>query len=182
MIDLAPALAPSRLATARGGARGVAPSVRRAAASELGEVARLVNRAHAVERSFVEGERVSAAQLAAMRERGHFLVLDDDDGALVAAVYVAMAPDDAGDGGTMALLSVAPERQGEGLGRRLLAVAEALCAAVGCGSIELEFVSLRPELGAWYRSQGYAEVGTAGLEGRRALKPCHVVRMQKPLA
>ena len=77
---------------------------------------------------------------------------------------------------------VAPDHQGRGLGRRLVAVAEALCAAVGCVDVELAVVNLRQELGPWYRSQGYREVGTAPYDQRPVKQPCHFVRMQKALA
>ncbi len=158
--------------------RSLSASVRRAQPGDLVAVTRLINRAHAVEAFFVDGERVDLGEVAALRERGHFLVLDGDAGELAAAVYVRI--DDAR--GSIGLLSVAPDHQGRGLGRRLVAVAEALCAAVGCVDVELAIVNLRQELGPWYRSQGYREVGTAPFDLRPAKQACHFVRMQKALA
>ena len=176
MIDLArPATHSSLMARPP---RPLSPSVRRAQPADLAAVTRLINRAHAVEAFFVDGERVDHAEVAALRERGHFLVLDGDGGELAAAVYVRID-----DGrGTIGLLSVAPDHQGRGLGRRLVAVAEALCAAVGCVDVELAIVNLRQELGPWYRSQGYREIGTAPYDQRPVKQPCHFVRMQKALA
>ena len=158
--------------------RTVSPSVRRAQPADLPALTRLVNRAHAIEAFFVDGERVDQAEVAALRERGHLLVLDGDGGDLAAAIYVCID----GARGTIGLLSVAPDHQGRGLGRRLVAVAEALCAAVGCGDVELAVVNLRQELGSWYRSQGYREIGTAPYDQRPVKQPCHFVRMQKALA
>ncbi len=48
--------------------------------------------------------------------------------------------------------------------------------------VELAVVNLRQELGPWYRSQGYREVGTAPFDLRPAKQACHFVRMQKALA
>ena len=40
---------------------------------------------------------------------------------------------------------------------------------------------LREELGPWYRSLGYQEVGTAPYDHRGTKQPCHFVKMSKPL-
>ena len=175
MIDLAPPLSTAR---AQRLARPLSPSVRRAQPADLAALVRLINRAHAVEAFFADGERVGLAEVTALRERGHFLVLDGEGGELAAAIHVAMD----GACGTIGLLSVAPDHQGRGLGRRLVAVAEALCKAVGCATAELAIVNLRQELGPWYRSQGYREVGTAPYDLGPVKQPCHFVRMHKALA
>jgi ribosomal protein S18 acetylase RimI-like enzyme len=155
----------------------VSPSVRRAGAADLPALARLVNRAYTVEAFFVDGDRTGAAELAEMAERGHFLVLDGRGGELAASVYVCVA-----DGrGWLSMLAVAPELQKHGLGRRLVAVVEALCAALGCAAVALQVVNLRDELGSWYRSLGYREVGTAPYDHRPARRACHMVRMEKSL-
>lgn len=176
MLDLVSSLATSGLSSSRATGRPLSPSVRRAGDGDVAALTRLINRAYQVERFFVDGERIDAAEVAALRTRGHFLVLDGADRELAAAVYVRMD----GDCGGIGLLSVAPECQGAGLGRRLVAVAEALCAAVGCRAVELSIVNLRQELGPWYRSQGYREVGTAPFD-QPATQPCHFIRMQKQL-
>jgi hypothetical protein len=106
MIDLARSATLSALSARP--PRSLSPSVRRAQPADLAAVTRLINRAHAVEAFFVDGERVEPAEVAALRERGHFLVLDGDAGDLAAAIYVRI--DDAR--GTIGLLSVAPDHQG----------------------------------------------------------------------
>jgi GNAT superfamily N-acetyltransferase len=159
----------------------LSPSVRRAQPADHGALLRLINAAYAVERFFVDGERTDAAELAGLAERGHFLVLDAGNGLdLAAAIYVRI--DDDGRGGAIGLLSVAPEWQGLGLGRRLVAVAEALCTALGCATVGLQIVNLRQELGPWYRSQGYREIGTAPYDHRAPKLPCHFVCMEKRIS
>ena len=155
----------------------ISPSVRRARAADLPALARLINRAYAVEAFFVDGERIGVAELTALAERGHFLVLDRVDRELAAAIHVAL------DGlhASFGLLAVAPEFQRLGLGRRLVALAEALGSALGCHDMSLAVVNLRAELGPWYRSQGYREVGTEPF-AHPSKRPCHLVRMAKPLA
>ena len=155
----------------------VAPSVRRARAADLPAVARLVNRAYAVEGSFVDGDRTAAGELEALAGRGHFLVLDKADGELAAGILVTVD----GPHASFDLLAVAPELQGLGLGRRLVALAEALAAAVGCREVSLTMVNLREELGPWYRSQGYRVTGTAPFDRGPTRRPCHLVRMAKDL-
>ena len=151
----------------------LATAVRRATAADAPALADLVNRAFAVEELFVDGPRTSAAEIAQLIARGTFLVLEYDGG-LAAAVYLEPR-------GYLGLLSVAPEVQGQGLGTRLVRIAEAMCEALGCLEIELRIVNVREELGRWYRSLGYREVGTAPFEGP-AKRPCHFVEMRKQLA
>lgn len=166
--------------------RALSPSVRRAQPADFPALRRLINSAYAVERFFVDGERIETAELGGLAERGHFLVLDASTpqsiGAsreIAAAIHVRI--DDDGQSGAIGLLSVAPAWQGQGLGRRLVAVAEALCTALGCASVQLQIVNLRQELGPWYRSQGYRDVGTAPYDHRPATQPCHFIRMRKSL-
>jgi GNAT superfamily N-acetyltransferase len=155
----------------------ISSSARRARTTDLPALARLINRAFAVEASFVDGDRVGVDELAGLSARGHFLVLDRAGGELAAAVHVAV------DGlhASFGLLAVAPELQGFGLGRRLVALAEALAAALGCHDVGLAIVNLRTDLLPWYRRQGYREIGVAPFGDRPTRRPCHLVRMAKPL-
>jgi GNAT superfamily N-acetyltransferase len=152
-------------------------SVRRARERDLPALARLVNRAYQVEAFFVEGDRTGQGELATMADRGHFLVLDGAPGELAASVYVRVD----GGRGFLAMLAVAPELQRRGLGHRLVAVVEALCAALGCGVVALDIVNLREDLEPFYRRLGYQPVGTAPYDHRMPRVPCHFVRMEKQL-
>ena len=157
----------------------LSPSVRRAGAGDVTALTRLINRAHQVEAFFVDGDRIDEREVRARAEQGHFLVLDAAAD-LAAAVHVRVE-----DGhGVLGLLSVAPELQGLGLGKRLVAVAEALCTALGCQVMRLEFADLRAELGPWYRHLGYREVATrpfADADARPLTQACQLVRMHKSL-
>jgi N-acetylglutamate synthase-like GNAT family acetyltransferase len=151
----------------------LAASVRRARTEDAPAIAELVNRAYSVEGFFVDGERTSAVEIARLVESGTFLVLEDAKGP-AAAVYVDPA-------GYFGMLSVREDCQGMGLGTRLVRVAEAVCEAMGAKSVRLKIVNLREELGRWYRSLGYREVGTAPYEHRPVKQPCHFVEMQRAL-
>jgi ribosomal protein S18 acetylase RimI-like enzyme len=148
-------------------------SVRRAGAADAAALADLVNRAYAIEAFFVEGDRTNADEIARMMQTGAFVVLEQP-GALAAAVYVEAR-------GYFGMLSVSPELQGAGLGRRLVGIAEGLCEAACATTMSLRIINLREELGRWYRSLGYREVGTAPYEHRTTKRPCHFVEMAKPL-
>jgi GNAT superfamily N-acetyltransferase len=148
-------------------------SVRRATLADASAVADLVNRAYAIEAFFVDGDRTSEREIREMIGKGTFIVLEQDGG-LAGAVYV--------EPGYFGMLSVVPELQGMGLGKRLVSVAEAMCEAEGCTEVNLKIINLREELGRWYRSLGYREVGTAPYGHRPVKQPCHFVEMRKQLA
>ncbi len=162
-----------------GSEASVAASVRRAGREDAAEIAALVNRAYQVERFFVDGDRIDEAEVARLCAAGEILVLDGRRGEIAAAIQVRSD----GARGTFGMLSVLPDWQGHGLGRRLVAVAEALCAAMGCAAMELQVVDLRTELTLWYRSLGYRAVGVAPYVAHRTAKvACHFIVMQKLLA
>lgn len=150
----------------------LAISVRTATASDAPALAALVNRAFAVEAFFVDGDRTSAGEIERLLDRGTFVVLEHKGG-LAAAVYV--------ERGYFGMLSVLPELQGLGLGLRLVRIAEAMCEAMGCREVTLRIINLREELGRWYRSLGYDEVGTSPFEHVASKQPCHFVEMRKVL-
>ncbi len=150
----------------------LAISVRTATASDAPALAALVNRAYAIESYFVEGDRTNAGEIERMLARGTFVVLEHAGG-LGAAVYV--------EPGYFGMLCVLPELQGHGLGKRLVRIAEAMCESAGCPEVSLRIINLREELGRWYRSLGYHEVGVTPYEHRPVKQPCHFVEMRKTL-
>jgi ribosomal protein S18 acetylase RimI-like enzyme len=154
----------------------LAVSVRRATTIDAPALAALVNRAYEVEAFFVDGERTDEREVAALAERGGFVVLEHAGG-LAAAVFVEIG---AGRG-FISMLSVSPELQGMGLGTRLVRIAEAMCAAMCCDEVALHVVNLRDELGRWYRSLGYREVGTLPYEHRPTKRACHFVEMRRAI-
>jgi len=155
----------------------LAISVRRAQPSDAVALAALVNRAYEVEKSFVDGDRTSADEIRRVMGTGHFLVLEAK-GSLAAAVFVEVGAD--GGSGYIGMLSVDPRLQGMGLGTRLVRIAEAMCEAMGAGWVRLRIVNVREELGRWYKSLGYSEVGTTPYP-RPAKQPCHFVEMRRSL-
>lgn len=169
-----PAIADDMMASDR-----VTASVRRAAGADVSAITRLVNRAYEVEGFFVDGPRTSEAEIARLAAANQLVVLDGAAGGLAAAIQV----DPSGERGYFGLLSVDPAFQGKGLGRRMVAVAEALCEAMGCRRMGLRVVNIREELAPWYRRLGYRETGaTAPFDDPRLKRPCHFVEMEKPLA
>lgn len=158
----------------------LAISVRSARPIDAPALADLVNRAYAVERFFVDGERTTADEILGLFQSGSFLILETIEtkgSRLAAAVYVEPSHET----GYIGMLSVDPSLQGMGIGTRLVRIAEAMCEAMGNTSVRLRIVNLREELGRWYRSLGYHEVGTAPYTHRPVKKPCHFVEMQKPI-
>jgi N-acetylglutamate synthase-like GNAT family acetyltransferase len=156
----------------------LAISVRRAQSEDAPALVQLVNRAYQVEGFFVDGERTNPDEIRRLVAEGSFLVLEDNQG-IAAAVYVQPRPERAT--GYIGMLSVEPRLQGQGIGTRLVRIAEAMLEALGATTVELQIVNLREELGRWYRSLGYREVGTAPYTHRPVKQPCHFVAMQRSL-
>jgi GNAT superfamily N-acetyltransferase len=158
----------------------VTASVRRAAGVDVPAITRLINRAYRVEDFFVDGDRISEREVAALAAASQLVVLDGAAGGLAAAIQVDPS---GGDRGYFGLLSVDPDFQGLGLGKRMVAVAEALCEAMGCRKMALRVVNIREELAPWYRRLGYRETGTTTpFTDPRVKRQCHFVEMEKPLA
>jgi ribosomal protein S18 acetylase RimI-like enzyme len=178
--------------------------------ADAAALAHLVNRAYAVEEFFVAGDRTDAAEIAQMMTTGTFLVLDrvpetGNEQGLAAAVYVTVTgeqgpvrgPSAVGTGpsllrsgqpaidsasGYFGMLAVGPGLQGQGIGKRMVRIAEALAEAAGCTRMTMKIVNLREELGRWYRSLGYREVGTTPYVVHRPVKrSCHFVDMARSL-
>lgn len=162
----------------------IATSVRRARPSDTAALTELVNRAFAIERWFLDGERTSADEIAALIASGSFVVLEYAGG-IAAAVLVQVPGQHAGAPASHAylgMLSVRPELQRMGLGVRLVRVAEAIAEAAGATCMTLRIVSLREELGRWYKRLGYHEVGTTPFSHHLLKRPCHFIEMARPLA
>jgi ribosomal protein S18 acetylase RimI-like enzyme len=162
----------------------LATSVRRAQPSDTATLTELVNRAYAIERTFIEGDRTNADEIAVLIETGAFWVLEHAGG-ICAAVLLQGPGQRAGippSHAYLGMLSVLPELQGKGLGRRLVRIVEEMAAATGATSMSLRIINLREELGGWYQSMGYREVGTAPYNHRAVKRPCHFIEMAKPLA
>jgi ribosomal protein S18 acetylase RimI-like enzyme len=165
-------------------ATSVATSVRRARISDTVALTDLVNRAFAIESSFIDGQRTNTDEIAALIRSGGFLVLESDRGICAAVLFVRPGERDGlpSSHAYFGMLSVSPEVQGRGLGRRLVRVAEAMAEASGATSMSLRIINLREELSRWYRSLGYREVGTAPCTHVPIKRPCHFVDMEKSLA
>ncbi len=166
-----------RVVPSPGSAGASEVSVRKAKVAQADAIASLINRAFAVERFFIEGDRTNPDQVRQLFSSGEFLVAHDDN-ALVGCVYVERREERAYVG----LLSVEPACQGLGLGSRLMAAAEDHARNRGCHAVDLRVVSLRQELPGFYRRLGYVKTGTEPFPEEARLKvPCHLVTMSKDL-
>ena len=153
----------------------LAISVRRATPADAVALAELINRAFVVERAFVDGDRTDPGEVAALIQRGAFLVLEYAHG-LAAAIHV----EHRGSVAYIGMLAVDPDLQGMGLGTRLVRIAEALAEAEGVTELMLRIVNLREELVRWYRNLGYRATGTSPFPDG-AKRPCHFIEMRKRL-
>jgi GNAT superfamily N-acetyltransferase len=140
-------------------------------------IASLVNVAFRPERFFIDADRTNPEKVGDLLQKGKFL-LADEAGALAGCVYVELR----GERGYFGLLAVDPASQYSGLGSRLVAAAEQYCRAAGCQFMDLTIVNLRTELPGFYHRLGYVESGTLPFTpDQQPNRPCHLVRMSKPL-
>ncbi len=173
----------------------IAASARRATVADAGAIADLVNQAYRAEAFFVDGNRTSAAEISELLDEGEFLVIDGPRG-LAGSIFVdaygvnegtldgvagANAGRDAAKLAKISMVAVDPDMQRLGIGRRLVAIAEALSSALGCDAVALDVVSAREDLLRWYRGLGYREVGAAPYLHRPTKMPCHFVLFEKSL-
>jgi GNAT superfamily N-acetyltransferase len=152
-------------------------SFRVAGPSDVDAILNLINAAFAVERFFIDGDRVSRQDVEERLVSGKFL-LAEEDGQPLGCVWIELR----GERAYLGLLSVNPSLQGKGFGTRLMRAAEDLARDHGCRFMDLRIVNLRTELPPFYRSLGYVETGTAPFSAAVAPSiPCHFVEMTKPL-
>jgi len=139
---------------------------------------RLINAAFAVERFFLDQDRIDIHGVRQYLATGTFLLLEHD-GHPAGCVYV----EPHGDRAYLGLLSVDPSHQGSGLGKLLMIAAEDHCRNAGCLFMDLRIVNLRTDLPAFYRRLGYAETGTTAPfpAEARVTQPCHLVDLAKRL-
>jgi GNAT superfamily N-acetyltransferase len=153
------------------------PLIRFAEASDVPAIAALVNDAFRPERFFIEADRTNPDKVAALLQKGKFLLLCEGE-MLAGCVYAELR----GERGYFGLLAVDPARQRGGLGGQLIAAAEDYCRSAGCCFMDLTFVNVRQELPGYYQRLGYSENGTLAFPPDQIPKiPVHVVRMSKSL-
>ncbi|MGB6132197.1 MAG: GNAT family N-acetyltransferase [Acidobacteriaceae bacterium] len=146
---------------------------------DLDALMQLVNRAFAVESYFITGNRLTPERTREYMQTGRFLIAEEN-GTLLGCVYVELH----GERAYLGMLSVDPARQKTGLGRRLAAAAEEFAREMGAHHMDLSVVNLRTELPPFYEKLGYAVTGTEPIRAEmvpRVTKPCHFIRMSKPL-
>lgn len=152
--------------------------MRFAEAADIQAIADLVNAAFRPERFFVTADRTNPEKVAALLQKGKFILLFDGAGVLAGCVYAELR---AGRG-YFGLLAIDPARQRSGLGRQLIVAAEDYCRDAGCRFMDLTFVNLRLKLPAYYRRFGYAESGVLPFPAdQNPNQPVHLVCMSKPL-
>jgi GNAT superfamily N-acetyltransferase len=155
------------------------PGIIAARVEDAEALAALVNEAYRpVEGFLYDGPRTDADEVRARLARGCFLLHPDADGSPLGCVYVEAG----GERGYLGMLAVAPRGQGRGLGKALVEAGESWLRSQGVGELELEIVSARPELLAFYQRLGFRATGERPFDEARLRQPCHFVVMSKRLA
>lgn len=153
--------------------------VRTAGPRDLTEILRIVNLAYRVEDFFINGDRITPADLRERfdRQEAEFLVVDGAvPGQLTAAVHFEARDDH----GWFGLLAVDPAAQGAGHARALIEAMEARCRTLMLARLVIEVVDLREELPPFYARFGFVETGRAPFPNAAKLtRPAGLVLMEK---
>ena len=155
---------------------GAPLALRTASPADAPAIAALVNAAFALEHEWVEGDRTSEEEVAALLRQGIFLVVDGD-AKPIACAYVEQK----GYRCYLGMLAVDPAQQKAGLGRRMMTAAEEFARSRRARSMDIRILSVRQELPAFYHRLGYVDEGTAPYENPRARVPAHYILMSKVL-
>ena len=153
-------------------------SIRIAAPADAARITSVINAAFRIaEGFFVDGPRITQAEVEQLLVKGAFLLAEADD-KLNGCVYVELR----GERSYLGLLSVDPSSQQGGLGSLLMLEAEKYCRERGSRAMDIYIVNLREELPPFYRRRGYVENGTSPFPEDVVTKvPCHFINMSKPL-
>ena len=146
--------------------------------ADAANITAIINAAFRIaEEFFIDGNRITQAEVEKLLEKGSFLLAETGD-QLDGCVYVELR----GERSYLGLLSVDPNRQQGGLGSLLMNAAENYCRERGSHFMDILIVNLREELPAFYRKRGYVENGmTPFPEDVETKIHCHFINMAKAL-
>lgn len=154
------------------------PVIRKASAADASAITKVINLAFGeAEKFFIDGDRITEAEVEAYLRLGHFLIAEGAPD-LLGCVYVEPRQTRA----YLGLLSVNPNQQTRGTGSLLLSEAEDFCRNQGCNFMDILIVNQRKELFGFYEKRGYVENGTTPFPPEAQTKlPCHFINMTKQL-
>lgn len=152
--------------------------IREAELQEAPVLARIINAAFEVERSFKNGDRTTVAEIESRFLTGRFLVAEEVD-RILGTVFVRIT-----DGnGYFGLLAVDPAVQRGGIGRTLMQAAEDDCRQRGCKQMTMCIVDAREDLPGYYSRFGYEVTGTEPVpDDIPFTRQVHFVNMAKQLS
>ncbi|HEU4932747.1 MAG TPA: GNAT family N-acetyltransferase [Pyrinomonadaceae bacterium] len=155
-----------------------AAPIRLAVPADAARITAVINAAFRIaEGFFIDGNRITQAEVEKSLTRGAFIVAENGD-TLSGCVYVELR----GERSYLGLLSVDPACQQSGLGSLLMREAETYCQERGANAMDILIVSLRDDLPAFYERRGYVQTGTTPFPPDIETKiPCHFINMSKSL-
>ncbi|MWB94837.1 GNAT family N-acetyltransferase [Flavobacterium sp. GA093] len=108
------------------------------------------------EAHLLEGKRTTEEELTEILEdsKNTFLKFTENDQIIGSVLLV-----EKGTQLYLGMLTVSPELQNSGIGKKMLAEAENQAKALGLSSIIMTVISVREELIAWYKRNGYTDTG-----------------------
>ncbi len=108
------------------------------------------------EAHLLEGSRTTEAELLdIIQDTSNTLLKYSDNGKIIGSVLLKVKKNEL----YLGMLTVSPELQNGGIGKKLLHQAEVFAAEIRLPKIIMTVISVREELIAWYKRNGYVDTG-----------------------
>ncbi|MFH6946233.1 GNAT family N-acetyltransferase [Flavobacterium sp. FlaQc-50] len=127
------------------------------------------------EADLLEGKRTTEEELTqTIQDPKNTILKFTENGKIISSVLLVQKEHEL----YLGMLTVSPELQNSGIGRKMLAEAENHAKSLGLSSIIMTVISVREELIAWYKRNGYEDTGEREAFPQSEI---HVNISQKPL-
>ena len=104
----------------------------------------------------LEGGRTTEAELLdIIQDASNTILKYSDNGKIIGCVLLKVKANEL----YLGMLTVSPDLQNSGIGKKLLKQAEVFAAAMRLPKIIMTVISVREELIAWYKRNGYVDTG-----------------------
>ena len=108
------------------------------------------------EAHLLEGSRTTEVELLdIIQDASHTILKYSDNGKIIGCVLLKVKANEL----YLGMLTVSPDLQNSGIGKKLLRQAEIFAAEMSLPKIVMTVISVREELIAWYKRNGYVDTG-----------------------
>ena len=139
--------------------------ITKATLENVTEITSLVNSAYrgetskkgwTTEANILEGTRITETELTEiLLDTNNTFLIYQENNKIIGTVLLTHKKTEL----YLGMLTISPELQNAGLGKKLLQAAEDFARSVGLPKIVMTVITIRDELIAWYKRNGYTDIG-----------------------